>query len=370
MAVEQDRPRSPVLDLSRPAAPVQAELEVSEAAEVLMSVCALGDERGEYHTYDLGADWLSAKRDAVPAAMLETVDRLMLGGGKLAAHLLGIVLDTPPPRTFAAFRAQLEATEPLEVKLHLLGRYTGATHLPPPEVIELAASGDEEAGAAFLAPLAEYGDKLGFARDLLALPAEELKGQLLDLLPRWHELVFLPTEPEWRAAAERDAESKRALARNRPPEQLVELTTRGYQYVPSPDIRRLVFFPSWWMRPWVILWEHKSAKIFGYPIAAPAEEGVSPAEIARVYKALGDEGRLKLLRRLSEGPLRLTDAAAELGVAKSTAHHHLALLRQAGFVLVRTDDESVYSLRHDLLPQAGDLLGAYLGSFRSSATSA
>jgi DNA-binding IclR family transcriptional regulator len=64
----------------------------------------------------------------------------------------------------------------------------------------------------------------------------------------------------------------------------------------------------------------------------------------------------------------LGEAAAELGVAKSTAHHHLAILRQAGFVMVREGDEKVYSLRRDLLPQAGELLTAYLGSARSSST--
>ncbi len=109
--------------------------------------------------------------------------------------------------------------------------------------------------------------------------------------------------------------------------------------------------------------------ILCYPIAAPAEEGASPAELARVYKALGDEGRLKLLRRLSEGPLKLSAAATELGVAKSTAHHHLAILRQAGFVTIRDEDENVYSLRLDL-PETGDLLTGYLAASRSSATSA
>ena len=93
-----------------------------------------------------------------------------------------------------------------------------------------------------------------------------------------------------------------------------------------------------------------------------------PAEVARVYKALGDEA-LEPRRRLSDGPLKLSEAAAELGVAKSTAHHHLAILRQAGFVAIRDEDENVYSLRSEL-PQTGDLLSGYLGSSRSSSTSA
>ena len=57
----------------------------------------------------------------------------MLGSMKVAAHLLGIVLETPKPRTFAAFLERLEATDALEIKLHLFGRYSGGPHLPPPE---------------------------------------------------------------------------------------------------------------------------------------------------------------------------------------------------------------------------------------------
>ena len=365
MAVE--RARNPVLDLSRPNT-VEAEFDVSEAAEVLMSVCVLGDV-DEYDTFDLGATWLEETRAAVPADLLETVDRLALGAGKVGAHLLGLVLDTPKPRTFAAFMERLEATEGLEVKLQLMGRYSGASsHLSAHDVIERAARGDADAQQQFLEPLREFWDKYESARGLVEIDAEELKRQLLDFLPRWHELVFLPHEPEWREAAEQDVEGKRAAARSRTPQQLAELATRGYQYSPGPEIRRLVFFPSWWMRPWVILWEHNGSKIFGYPIAGGADAANdSPAELARVYKALGDEGRLKLLRRLSEGPLMLSEAATVLGVAKSTAHHHLAILRQAGFVTVRDEDEKVYNLRSDL-PAAGELLGAYLGSSRSSAT--
>jgi DNA-binding transcriptional ArsR family regulator len=366
MAVE--RAPSPVLDLSRPTA-VEAEFSVSEAAEVLMSICALGDS-GDYDTFDLGAEWLEEKRASVPQDLLETVDRFALGAGKVAAHLLGIVVDTPNPRSFPAFFERLEAMDAVEIKLQLLGRFCGVSpHLPAPDVIERAARGDAAAQETFLAPIREFWDKYESARELLEVEADELKRRLVDLLPRWYELVFLPHEAEWREAAEQDVEQKRRLARNRTPQQLAELATRGYQYAPTPDIRRLVFFPSWWMRPWVMLWEHNGTKIFAYPIAGGADATPdSPAELARIYKALGDEGRLKLLRRLSEGPLMLTDAATQLGVAKSTAHHHLAILRQAGFVTMRDDDEKVYNLRPDLPAAGGELLQVYLGASRSSAT--
>jgi DNA-binding transcriptional ArsR family regulator len=287
---------------------------------------------------------------------------------KVAAHLLGIVYETPKPRTFAGFMDRLEATDPVELKLHLFGRYDTTSNHIAPEVVERAADGDPAAIEGVLEELAEWSDKHELYRSLLELEGDEVKERLLDLLPRWYELVFTPCEQEWREAAERDARAKRPLLERQTPEQLVELATRGYQYTPPATIRTIALFPSWFMRPWVILWEHKSTKIFCYPIAPAPEEGVSPAEVARTYKALGDEGRLKLLRRLSDGPLKLSEAASELGVAKSTAHHHLAILRQAGFVTIRDEDENVYSLRTDL-PQTGDLLTAYLGVSRSSTTS-
>src|SRR6185436_10677888 len=111
MAIERDK-RSPILDLSAPAA-VEVEIDVSEAAEVLMSICAVSD-RDDHDTFDLGEEWLRARLEAVPEDLRDTVDELMLGKLKLAAHLLGIVLETPKPRTFASFLERLEGIDPVE----------------------------------------------------------------------------------------------------------------------------------------------------------------------------------------------------------------------------------------------------------------
>ena len=84
----------------------------------------------------------------------------MLGSMKVAAHLLGIVIETPKPRTFAAFLERLEATDPVELKLHLFGYYGSSfNHLAGPDVIERAARGDAEAQEALLESVAEYSDK-------------------------------------------------------------------------------------------------------------------------------------------------------------------------------------------------------------------
>jgi DNA-binding transcriptional ArsR family regulator len=106
--------------------------------------------------------------------------------------------------------------------------------------------------------------------------------------------------------------------------------------------------------------EHRNTKIFCYPISVDREDVAAddPRELVRVYKALADESRLRLLKRLRSGPITLAEAAQEVGLAKSTAHHHLAILRQAGFVVIREDDD-LYSLRPDH-PSAPGLLDRYL----------
>jgi DNA-binding transcriptional ArsR family regulator len=359
MEVERKRPQ--VLDLARPNG-LAVEVDVAEAADVLMSVWAICS-RDDADTFDEGAARLGAVRAGVAPELLGAVDELTYGYEKTPAHLLGLVWETPRPRTMSAFIEHLAATEALHVQLHLLGYYTSSHRTISSETILEAARGEEAARQDLLAAIAEWPQASRIAEHLLRLGADDVKERLLALLPRWYDEVYLPNSGETLAALERDVEAKRDLARTRTPEQLVELATNGVQYAPVPGVSRLVLFPGYWQRPWVLMNEYKHLKIYCYPLTIDhGAEGPGPAELARLYKALADEGRLRLLKRVSEGPLRLTEAAKELGVAKSTAHHHLALLRHAGFVVIREEgDDKVYNLRRDLLPQAGALLQEYLG---------
>ena len=48
-------------------------------------------------------------------------------------------------------------------------------------------------------------------------------------------------------------------------------------------------------------------------------------------------------------------------LAKSTVHHHLSILRQAGLVRVAvSEDDKEYSLRRDALPEVGRMLAGFL----------
>ena len=189
MAVERNK-RAPVLDLSRPGG-VQIELEVAESAEVLMSICAVGDV-SDHDTLDLGAEWLQARLDSVPDDLREEVLGLRLGDMKVAAHLLGIVYETPKPRTFAAFMERLEAIDPVELKLHLFGHYDTTSNHIAPDIIARAAAGETAAIEGVLEELAEWSDKHELYRAILELDGDEVKARLVNILPRWHEHVFAP----------------------------------------------------------------------------------------------------------------------------------------------------------------------------------
>lgn len=366
MTIENVKPPRPVqqprvVDVSRPGQGLTVEIDASEAAELLLSIATVIVDQ-DLDTYELEAARIEEVRAAAPPELLSQAAELL--PEKSAALLLGLVYTTPKPRTVSAFLEHLAATDPIELRLHVLGYYMRGHHVADPETIRRAAKRDADAIAELLAAAAEYAspDKCEALQLAVASDPAESKRALLELLSGWAEHVLPQLAPADHSLAERDAEAKRELVKSVPPEQVVERLAPGIQWVPGPDIDRVVMFPAYAPRPWVYMSEYKRVKIFCPPITADRERTPGdPAELVRVYKALGDESRLKLLKRLKEGPVSLTDAAREIGLAKSTTHHHLAILRQAGFVLIQEGDDT-YTLRPDMRPEPGALLEQYLGT--------
>ncbi|HVH50891.1 MAG TPA: helix-turn-helix domain-containing protein, partial [Gaiellaceae bacterium] len=250
------------------------------------------------------------------------------------------------------------AIDPLELKLNLLGYYARGHHVAEPETIRRAALGDGDAATELLEAVGSWEEKGTSLARVLDLEGEILRSRLVEVVTRWNEAVFAPTLAEVGPLLEHDAAEKRTLADSISAAEFVVRATGGIQYTPPPEIHELVFFPSWWFRPWVLLSEHKNVRIFGYPISVSREGGdaVDLGGLARLYKALGDEKRLALLNLLRRGPVALGDAAREVGLSKSTTHHHLAILRQAGLVLIREGEEKSYTLRSDSPLDIGRLL--------------
>jgi DNA-binding transcriptional ArsR family regulator len=342
-----------VLDASRPR--LRVEVAVSEAAELLFSLTAvLGDNAAE--TFDIGAERIGEIRASLAPELLELAT-LLVGGTGCAASLLGVVSETAPPRAVPELVAALESIDPLELQLALLGYYARGHHIADPETIRRAALGEGAAVDELVAAAAAWPEKQPLVRRVLDLGGPLLREHVLELVTRWNDEVFAPRLDEIRPLLERDAAEKRALSESLPAGEFVVRATGGIEYTAPPEIHTLVFFPSWWFRPWVLLSEHKNVRIFGYPIAAGTTEGgADVGDLARLYKALGDEKRLTLLRLLRRGPVALGDAARQVGLSKSTTHHHLAILRHAGLVLIREDEEKSYSLRGERVPEIDRLL--------------
>jgi DNA-binding transcriptional ArsR family regulator len=232
-----------------------------------------------------------------------------------------------------------------------------------PQVIRLAASGDAAAGAELVRREAEIDEERHrVVEALLGLGAEGVKARLLDLLPRWYDHVFRALAAEAMPAIERDAEAKRRLALAVGPEELLRQVAPGWRYTPEANVTRVLLFPTYCARPWVVAANHGDLRIFCYPVAGDgARAPDDPEALARVYKALGDASRLRLLKLLREGPATLGEAAERVGIAKSTAHHHFAILRQSGLVsIVNGEDGLYYSLRPDAASQTGSLLADFL----------
>jgi DNA-binding transcriptional ArsR family regulator len=345
------RPR--IVDASRPR--LRLEVEVSEAAELLFSLSAVvGGNDAE--TFDLGAERLAAIRDSLAPDLLELAT-FLVGAGDCAASLLGVVYESGAPRDVPTLLAAVEGMEPLDLQLTLMGYHARGHHIAEPETLRRAALGEPDAVDELVAAASRWPEKQGLVRRFLDLGAEQLQAHALELLRRWNDEVLAPTLPEIRPLLERDAAEKRALAGTVSPSEFVVRATGGIEYTAPPEIHTLVFFPSWWFRPWVLLSEHKNVRIFGYPVAlAPAGGGADVGELARLYKALGDEKRLSLLALLRRGPIALGEAAREVGLSKSTTHHHLAILRHAGLVLIREGEEKSYSLRDERVREVDRLL--------------
>jgi DNA-binding transcriptional ArsR family regulator len=65
-------------------------------------------------------------------------------------------------------------------------------------------------------------------------------------------------------------------------------------------------------------------------------------QASALYRLLGDEARLRLLRVLAKERLNVTELTGVLGLAQSGVSRHLGLLKDAGFVVEEKDAGFTY----------------------------
>jgi DNA-binding transcriptional ArsR family regulator len=342
--------------------PLIVEIEASPAYEFLMTLCAFSEV--EHHAeYEVGKEWFDDVRKKASPDLLTLVEQFSFHSHEIWEHMLGLVYDCPAPRDVPTFIAHIEAIDPLELRLHMLGYYVRQhCRVTPPEIIFQAAQGDIEAQRELLKT--SFPDDVEWQRTLrwmLSLEQVATKNLLQEIFHGWYDQVFREQELYILPILARDVETKLALKLSHSAEQLIEMAT-GWEYVPEPGIRRVVLVPSYITRPWNSEAERHDTVIFCYPVAEEsisADKNVPPARLVKLAKALADERRLRILKKLAAGSYTLQEMAEDFGVAKTTLHHHMITLRSAGLVRMNLSDKR-WSLRQYMVTNVGELLNTYL----------
>ena len=341
------------------------EIEASPAHEFLLTLELIAeDDHKSEQPHEVGEQWVETMREKATPALLNAIREVGAEACEVFSRLIGLAYDCPPPRDVPGFLAHLEAIDPFELRLHMFGYYQRKLRRNTPlDIMLQAAEGDEEAQQQFLrTSFPEDNRRQSLLRHLFTQDPTETKKQILDILESGYEHVFRDLEPLIMPIIERDAEAKRALSQAVSLERLVEVATNGFELVPEPGLRRIVLIPSYVERPWNHPTEYQDAKIFIYPVADESiaeDTSTPPLRLVRLIKALADERRLRILKMLTTGSYTLQEIADDFGAAKTTIHHHLAILRAAGLVLVQSD-EKLYSLRHSNMPDINQMIDSYL----------
>jgi DNA-binding transcriptional ArsR family regulator len=361
-----------VMDLTGRATELPS-VQALESAELLISLCAFGLP-DDWPTLELEPGLFERIRAAAPRRLIEAFERIGPAAGKVWANLVGVAVRAPAADSAPSFLQRVEAMSSLDVRLTLLGQHVPAYQRSlPAGVLARAAGGDGEAVGRLLTDGLYFGGRADpILRSLLALGADETKAAALEVLRGWWTDVFPHHFAPALPALRRDARQKRALAATTAPDRLIEMAG-GIEYAPDPTIRRVHLIPQHAMRPWVLLCEYDEDRLFCYPTSDESlsdEPADPPARLVRIHRALGDRKRLRMLSALASREATLQELADRFGLPKSTAHHHLAILRAAGLISVSAGYDRRYRLRRDVVPDASRLLETYLSQMTGPSAAA
>jgi DNA-binding transcriptional ArsR family regulator len=353
-----------VVDLTGRRDTTSLQVEAGPSYEFLISLCSFSFS-AEQDTLESWPEWFDSVRTKASSRLLSALQRIGMQAGKMWVNFVGLATQPPATREVPALLERIESLSPIELRLYLLGYHVPAYQLTvTQDVLLRAAEGDPTTKDRLLQDPSYFsGEADPFLRPLLSLDVDQTRMVALEALHLWYQEVFQPTEARVRAILERDAEQKRNLMGTVADERVIELAS-GIQYVAKPDIRQVFLIPQLAVRPWVLLCEHDDARLFCYPVAdeSSADETDPPPRLLRLHKALADEKRLRMLRALTVSSATLQELADRFGLPKSTAHHHLAILRTAGLVRMSSELERRHSVRFEALPELCDLLNDYLGA--------
>jgi len=340
------------------------EVRTSPVYELLLSLFVWGgsEDPDQYECSSTFFEQIPAHANEELRSQLAT----FVGCGHIWLSFLELSADRKAPRSVDELIEHIEQLSPERLRRLVVSSACDEEEDASPADRRAAAEGDDEALARML-----ESDKLRPGhRQLLEDPPEITRLRLIGVLRGVNDLLAASID-EVMPALRRSAAETQAKAATLDAATLVEHATNGVTFDSSQALRGVILIPSRIIRPWTVISDHEGIGIFAYSVADEhlnADADTPPSYLIDLYKALGDERRLRMLSMLAEGDHNLTEIADRIGLAKSTTHHHLRILRSAGLVRAIVGDNKRYSLRRDRLPQVGDLLTGYLATAAESAS--
>jgi DNA-binding transcriptional ArsR family regulator len=351
--------RAIVRDFSGGGARAEITFDARTAYDFVISLNVAAGEDADLLPED--AAWLKRARASLPDALREDLEVCFGAASSGAFHALpSFIVARPDVTDAASFVAAFDGMTPDALARSILFdllRPVGAEDLVDPIL-----DGDPAAVEKAMERIdeREKTDVAGFLREP-GTAVSRMRATLDAWLPLYGEV-----EPRIAQMLERDVAARKVDRASLDADTLIERTTGGLRFLAEPQIRRVILAPSYFARPFNYIYQGADWRLFGYPVADAVVEGGDlgspPQAVVRLYRALGDATRMRVLKLLADRDWYLTELAQQLELSKPTMKHHLALLRAAGLVTV-TEEGSLtyYSLRRERLEEAGVELRRFLG---------
>jgi DNA-binding transcriptional ArsR family regulator len=189
---------------------------------------------------------------------------------------------------------------------------------------------------------------------------EWARSELVSLLEEHLEMVFATELAPVTVAITSGVRRAEDLLDVLPTVVAIEQLSNGYTVDTDLQLTEVVLAPSAFIHPFVAarVDERTGSGIVVFGVRSDSfarfdDAPIDPA-ILKAAKALGDPGRLRLLRLLARESLTSAELQSQIGLSPATVHHHLHQLRAAGFVRQeRTQKGMRYTIRR---ASAADLL--------------
>jgi DNA-binding transcriptional ArsR family regulator len=319
-------------------------------------------------SYAVGQAWFAETSAALPDDLRRRIATLANGCDHVFSRLLGVAVDLEPPGTAAQLVDAVEAMPPATLRLSLLGYYARRTRrrIDPERIVE-AARGDPAAVRAVLELTTDGPECERAIGAILGQTDAQVHATVVAILRAWEASVFRAHIETVGPLLDEETAHLRGRLQELGTAPFLDEAANGTDLLATPRLEEIAVFPTWILRPWNVFWEQGASLLLGVPVAEHRLGGdpdAPPERLVQLAKALGDERRLRVLRRLTTGSYTLQELADHFAVSKTTLLHHLVILRSAGIVRVEAGANGRYSLRAGMPTELNRLVEGYLPAVR------